>query len=72
MIEDFDRSLHELAIDVHGVLIEPVIEVISELLFLSFAVSGVAQIVLVERVLEDILWFNHVYVSGSFALFLLH
>jgi hypothetical protein len=72
MIEHLNGPLDKLPINIHGVLIETIIEVVGQLLFLSLAVSGIAEIVFVERVFEDILWFDHIYRGRPFALLLLH
>ena len=60
MIKNLDVPLDEFAIDVHGVLIEAIIEVISEFLILRFPVGGVGEVVLIEGVLEDILGLHYV------------
>lgn len=55
VVQHLDHALDQLAIDVHGVLIEPVVEVVSQLLVLGLPVRRVRQVVFVERVLEDVL-----------------
>jgi hypothetical protein len=60
VVQHLDESLHQLPIDVHRVFVEPIVEVVSELLVLSLSVAGVAQVELVEGVLEDILRLHYI------------
>ena len=60
VVEHFYESFDQFSISVHGVLIEAVVEVIGKFLVLCFAVGGIGEIVLVERVLEDVLGLHYV------------
>lgn len=60
VVEHFDEALHQLAISVHGVLVEAVVKVVREFFVLRFAVGGIGEVVLVEGVLEDVLGFHDV------------
>ena len=58
MIEDFQSPVDQLYVDVHCVLIEPIVEVLCQLLVLCLTISGVLQVVLEERRFENVLWFD--------------
>ena len=49
MIEDFQSPVDQLYVDVHCVLIEPIVEVLCQLLVLCLTIGGVLQVVLEER-----------------------
>jgi hypothetical protein len=55
VVEYLNEALNQFAISVHSVLIESIIEVVSELLILSFPISRISEVILVEGVLENIL-----------------
>ena len=65
MVENFYESFNQFAIDIHGILIIAIVEVISEFLVLSLSICRVAEIILIERMLEDILRFHDVYRCSS-------
>lgn len=54
-------AFNEFSIDVHGILVEPVIKIISDLLILGFPRRRFIQIVFVEGMFEDYFWFNLVH-----------
>jgi hypothetical protein len=58
VIEDFQSPVDQLYVDVHCVLIEPIVEVLCQLLVLCLTIGGVLQVVLEERRFENILWFD--------------
>ena len=59
-LDHFDEPLHQLPIDVHGVFIEAIVEIVGELFVLGLAVCGGAEVVLIEGVLEDVLGFDDI------------
>jgi hypothetical protein len=65
VVEHLDEPLDQLAVGVHGVLVEAVVKVVGELLVLRLAVGGVGEVVLVEGVLEDVLGLDDVDRSSS-------
>ena len=65
VIQDFNESLDQLAIGIHGVLIEAVVEIVGQFLILCFSVGGVGEIVLVEGVFEDVLGLDDVHGPSS-------
>lgn len=65
VVQHLDETLHQLPIDVHRVLVEPIVEVVSELLVLGLPVAGVPQVVLVEGMLEDILRLHDIHRPSS-------
>jgi hypothetical protein len=60
MVQHLDHTLHQLPIDIHRILIETVVEVVRQLLILSLTIRRIRQIILVERVLEDVFGLHHV------------
>jgi hypothetical protein len=65
VIKDLNKSFNQFAIDIHGILIIAIVEVISKFLVLSLSVCRVAEIILIERMLEDILGLYDVYRCSS-------
>lgn len=65
VIKHFNEPLNQLPIDIHSILIEPVVKVISKLLVLSLTVCRVGEVILVERVFENILRLYDVHRPSS-------
>jgi hypothetical protein len=61
VIEYFDHTIDKFCIDVHGVLIEPIIKILSELFVLSLTIGGILQIKLQERMFENILRLDKIW-----------
>lgn len=60
MIQHLNKPLHQLTIDIHGVLIKTIVEVVSQLLVLGLTVS-VRKVVLVKRMLENVLRLHYIH-----------
>jgi len=58
MIQDFQHSTDKLHINVHSVLIESIVKVLSKFFILRLSVSGVLKVVFQERSFENIFWFD--------------
>jgi hypothetical protein len=69
VIEDFEHSVDKFDVNVHGVLIEAVIEVFGEFLVLGFAIGGILEVVLEEGGLENVLGLYYVHGGCGFHLF---
>lgn len=69
VIEDFEHSVDEFDVNVHGVLIESIIEVFGEFLVLGFAIGGILEVVLEEGSLENVLGLYYVHGGCGFHLF---
>ncbi len=69
VIEDFQHSVDEFDVNVHGVLVEAVIEVLCEFLVLGLAIGGVLEVILEEGGLENVLGLYYVHGSCGFHLF---
>jgi hypothetical protein len=69
MIEDFEHSVDEFDINVHGVFVEAVIEVLSELFVLGLSVGGVLKIVLEKGSLKNVFGLDYVNRQCWFHLF---
>lgn len=60
MIQHLNKPFYEFTVNVHGIFIESVIEIVCQLLVLSLSVGRVGKIIFVKGVLEDILGFYDV------------
>lgn len=65
VVQHLDKALHKFPIDIHRIFVEPIVEVISQLLVLSLPIARISQIVFVEGVLEDILRLHHEHRPSS-------
>ena len=68
MVQHLDEALHEFSVDVHGVFVEAVVEVVGQLFVLGLSVGRVRQVVLVERVFEYVLRLHDVDRSSAHLL----
>ncbi len=60
VVKDLNKALYQLAINIHSVLVEAIIEVVSQLLILSLAIGWICKVILVEGMLEYVLGLNDV------------
>ena len=65
MVDDLNEPLHKFSVDVHGVLIESKVKVVSEFFVLSLTIGRIGEVVLVERMLKDVFWFYNVHWTSS-------
>ena len=68
MVDDLNESLHKFSVNVHGILIESKVEVVSEFFVLSLAISWISEVVLVEGMLKDVFWFYNVDWTSSWLI----
>lgn len=69
MVEDFEHSVDKFDINVHGVFIEAIIEVLSELFVLRLSIGGVLKVILEKGRLENVFGLDYVNRQSWIHLF---
>ena len=57
MINNLDKPFNKFTINVHSILIESIVKIVSKFFILSLAIGWIGKIILIEGMLEDILGF---------------
>jgi hypothetical protein len=65
VVQNFNKPLDKLTVNVHGIFIKSIVEVVSQLLVLGFPIGGVGQVILVEGMLEYVFWLYYVNRTAS-------
>lgn len=65
VVKYLNKAFDKFAIDIHGILIEAIIEVICQFLILSLAIGGIGKVILVEGMLEYVFGLYDVDWSSS-------
>ena len=55
MINNLDKPFNKFTINVHSILIESIVKIVSKFFILSLAIGWIGKIILIEGMLEDIL-----------------